>query len=44
MQLALCYLVHDPKHWYNDMFGLRKHALGLIHRYHQNFIKVSLIL
>jgi hypothetical protein len=44
MQLALCYLVHDPKRWYNDMFGLHEHALGAIQRFHQNFTKISLTL
>jgi hypothetical protein len=44
MQSMLCCLIHDPKRWYNDMFGLREHALGLIQRFHQNFTKVSLTL
>jgi hypothetical protein len=44
LQSALCCLVHDPKRWYIDMFGLREHALGAIHRFHQKFTKVSLTL
>jgi hypothetical protein len=30
MHLTLCCLVHDPKRWYIDMFGLREHAPGAI--------------
>jgi hypothetical protein len=44
MQSALCCLVHDPKRWYIDMFGLLKHAPGAIQRFHQNFTKVNLSL
>jgi hypothetical protein len=42
MQSALCYLVHDLKHWYNSIPRLCKHAWGPIQRYHQNFTEVSL--
>jgi hypothetical protein len=42
MQSALYCLVHDPKCWYNGMLELYKHARGLIQRFHQNFIEVSL--
>jgi hypothetical protein len=42
MQLVLCYLIHDPKHWYIGMLGLREHARGPIQRFHQNFTKVCL--
>jgi hypothetical protein len=42
MQSIFCCLLHDPKHWYSDMFGLHEHALGPIQRFHQNFTKVSL--
>jgi hypothetical protein len=44
MQSTLCSLVYEPKHRYNDMFGLSEHALGPIQRFHQNFIKVGLSL
>jgi hypothetical protein len=43
MQSALCFVVHDPKHWYISMLGLHEHARGPIQRFHQNFIEVSLI-
>jgi hypothetical protein len=42
MQSTLCCLVHDPKHWYNVMLGLREHVRGPIQRFHQNFTQVSL--
>jgi hypothetical protein len=44
MQSTLFCLVHDLKRWYSDMIGLREHAPGPIQRFHQNFIKVSLII
>jgi hypothetical protein len=42
MQLTLCCLVHDSKHWYSGMLGFLEHAQGPIQRFHQNFTKVSL--
>jgi hypothetical protein len=42
MQSALCFLVHDPKHWHNVVLGLREHARGPIQRFHQNFTEESL--
>jgi hypothetical protein len=41
MKLVLCCLVHIPKQWDNNSFGLREHAEGSIQGFCPNFIKVS---
>jgi hypothetical protein len=42
MQLILCCLVNDPKHWYSGMLGFLEHIREPIQRFHQKFTKVSL--
>jgi hypothetical protein len=41
MKPTLCCIVHIPKQWDNDSFGLHEQAEGSIQGFHPNFTKVS---
>jgi hypothetical protein len=42
VNITLCCLVHDSKHWYSGMLRFLDHARGSIQRFDQNFTEVSL--